>query len=131
MLPPVWGLGAQGTFARGGRDGRPARKLPPAGGEARRAEVNGPVKAKQERRRTGARKAAAAERPRKDPFAGEGPMAQLKLEVARELGLEERVRASGWGGLTAAETGRLGGWMTRRLRQMQAGEERRGSGSPA
>lgn len=39
---------------------------------------------------------------------------EIKYEIARELGLEEKVRTLGWGGLTAVETGRIGGIMTRR-----------------
>ncbi|MDI3317193.1 MAG: small, acid-soluble spore protein, alpha/beta type [Bacillota bacterium] len=96
--------------------------------EGRRPQAGAAAQAK-----AGAKPAAAAGgkgRARKDPFAGDGPLARLKLEVARELGLEERVRSSGWGGLTAAETGRLGGWMTRRLKRAESGgESRRGSGS--
>jgi hypothetical protein len=40
----------------------------------------------------------------------------LKIEVARDLGLWEKVQEVGWGGLTAAESGRVGGVMTRRER---------------
>ena len=32
-----------------------------------------------------------------------------KYEIARELGLLERVREVGWAGLTAKETGKIGG----------------------
>lgn len=39
---------------------------------------------------------------------------EIKYEIARELGLEEKVKTLGWGGLTAVETGRIGGIMTRR-----------------
>jgi hypothetical protein len=34
-----------------------------------------------------------------------------KYEIARELGLLDKVRAVGWAGLTAKETGRIGGLM--------------------
>lgn len=37
----------------------------------------------------------------------------LKAEAARELGLWEKVRTEGWGALTAAESGAVGGYMTR------------------
>ncbi|NLZ91264.1 MAG: small, acid-soluble spore protein, alpha/beta type, partial [Clostridiales bacterium] len=37
-------------------------------------------------------------------------------EIARELGLGEKVDREGWGGLTAAETGRIGGIITTRKR---------------
>ncbi len=47
-----------------------------------------------------------------------GPYDDLKLEVAHELGLMEKVRRRGWAELTAAESGRIGGIMTRRLRDL-------------
>lgn len=48
------------------------------------------------------------------------PLDPLKMEIASELGLTEKVKKSGWGGLTSRESGRLGGLMTRRLRQDKA-----------
>lgn len=36
----------------------------------------------------------------------------LKMEIAREIGLMDKVDLLGWGGLTAKETGRIGGLMT-------------------
>lgn len=47
-----------------------------------------------------------------------GPYDDLKMEVARELGLMSKVRRKGWAELTAAESGRIGGIMTRRLRDL-------------
>lgn len=44
------------------------------------------------------------------------PLDKLKEEVASELGLMDKVKEVGWGGLTAAESGRVGGIMTRRLK---------------
>ena len=44
------------------------------------------------------------------------PMDLLKMEVASELGLMDKVAELGWGGLSAAETGRIGGIMTRKLK---------------
>ncbi len=41
---------------------------------------------------------------------------RLKVEGAQALGLWERVQADGWGGLSAAESGRVGGYVTRALR---------------
>ncbi len=41
----------------------------------------------------------------------------LKYEVAKKLGLSEKVEKLGWGYLTAEETGRIGGIMTRIKRQ--------------
>ncbi len=36
----------------------------------------------------------------------------MKMEIAEELGLMDKVDKLGWGGLTAKETGRIGGLMT-------------------
>ncbi|MDD7220002.1 MAG: small, acid-soluble spore protein, alpha/beta type [Clostridia bacterium] len=38
----------------------------------------------------------------------------LKYEIADELGLLDRVLENGWKSLSAKETGRIGGLMTRR-----------------
>jgi small acid-soluble spore protein F (minor alpha/beta-type SASP) len=40
----------------------------------------------------------------------------LKMEIARELGLWEKIQEFGWGELTAEESGRIGGIMTSRMR---------------
>ncbi len=45
------------------------------------------------------------------------PLDLLKLEIAAELGLAEKVASEGWGMLTAAESGRLGGILGKRLRE--------------
>ncbi len=42
---------------------------------------------------------------------------KMKYEIAEELGLRERVDELGWGGLTAEETGRIGGIMTKRKKE--------------
>jgi hypothetical protein len=39
---------------------------------------------------------------------------EIKYEIAGELGLTDKVKALGWSGLTAVETGKIGGIMTRR-----------------
>lgn len=44
---------------------------------------------------------------------------QIKYEIADELGLKDKVDKLGWGGLTAEETGRIGGIMTRRKRELK------------
>ncbi|KGN03548.1 benzoate transporter [Clostridium novyi A str. 4570] len=44
---------------------------------------------------------------------------KMKYEIAEELGLKEKVDAQGWGGLTAEETGRIGGIMTKRKRTLK------------
>jgi hypothetical protein len=42
----------------------------------------------------------------------------LKYEIAEELGLLEKVQKEGWKTLTAKETGRIGGLMTKKKKQM-------------
>ena len=42
------------------------------------------------------------------------PELRLKYEIASELDLMDKVMKFGWGGLTAKETGRIGGIMTAR-----------------
>lgn len=47
------------------------------------------------------------------------PMTELermKYEAASELGLIDRLLEVGWGGLTAGETGRIGGLVARKIR---------------
>lgn len=39
---------------------------------------------------------------------------KMKYEIARELGLLDKVLEDGWKSLSAKETGRIGGLMTRR-----------------
>ena len=44
------------------------------------------------------------------------PEEKLKYEVAEELGLIDKVLANGWRSLSAKESGRIGGIMTKRRR---------------
>ncbi len=46
------------------------------------------------------------------------PEEQLKYEIAEELGLLDRVLENGWKTLSAKETGRIGGLVTKRKREM-------------
>ena len=41
---------------------------------------------------------------------------KLKYEIAEELGLLDKVMAEGWKSLSSKETGRIGGIMTKRLK---------------
>jgi len=41
----------------------------------------------------------------------------LKLEIAEELGLLDKVKTTGWKSLTAKESGRIGGIVARRKRE--------------
>lgn len=42
----------------------------------------------------------------------------IKYEIAEELGLSEKIDELGWSGLTAEETGRIGGLMTKRKKEL-------------
>ena len=45
----------------------------------------------------------------------ENALDRMKLEVASELGISERVRSQGWSTMTSADCGRVGGQMVRRM----------------
>ena len=45
------------------------------------------------------------------------PEEKVKYEIAEELGLLDRVLKDGWKSLSAKETGRIGGIMTRKKRE--------------
>ena len=47
------------------------------------------------------------------------PEEAMKYEIAKELGYLDKVMASGWQSLTARESGRIGGIMTKRKREEQ------------
>ena len=53
---------------------------------------------------------------RRNAFAFLTRQERRKYEIARELGLLDRVKAVGWAGLSAKETGRIGGLMGRKNR---------------
>ncbi len=41
----------------------------------------------------------------------------LKLEIAKELGLDDKINSSGWKSLTSKESGRIGGIMAGRKKK--------------
>lgn len=47
------------------------------------------------------------------------PEELLKYEIAAELGLSDKVISGGWRSLTAKESGRIGGLVTKRKREMK------------
>ena len=47
------------------------------------------------------------------------PKEKLKYEIAEELGLLDRVMQDGWKSLTSKETGRIGGMVTGRRREIK------------
>lgn len=55
------------------------------------------------------------------------PEESLKYEIAGELGLLDKVLDKGWKQLSAKETGRIGGLVTKRKRELDR-EARQGSG---
>ena len=100
------GCGA-GPVAQG-VGGQAARERPP-GAETGPAGDGGPP--------TGRREGGRARQRRQRQAAEQGsPLYRLKVEGAQALGLWEKVQAVGWGGLSAAESGRVGGYITRMLR---------------
>ena len=52
------------------------------------------------------------------------PEDQLKYEIAGELGLLDKVLEDGWKSLSAKETGRIGGLMTKKKKEIQEQERR-------
>lgn len=54
-----------------------------------------------------------AQKKKKEPT----PRDHGKIRIAQSLGLGDRLRAEGWGGLTARETGRIGALMSRKRPQ--------------
>jgi hypothetical protein len=47
---------------------------------------------------------------------------RLKFEITEELGLLDKVERLGWKGLTARETGRIGGRMNQKKKEKRNGE---------
>ena len=47
------------------------------------------------------------------------PEESLKLEIAAEIGVFDKVLEGGWRSLTAKESGRIGGLMTRRRKAQE------------
>ena len=44
---------------------------------------------------------------------------KIKYEIAEELGLKDKIDKNGWDSLTSEETGRIGGIMTRRKKELK------------
>ena len=43
----------------------------------------------------------------------------LKMEIAKELGILDKVESEGWGSLSNADCGRVGGMMRKRLQEQK------------
>lgn len=53
------------------------------------------------------------------------PEDRMKFEIAAELGLADKVIAGGWRCLTAKESGRIGGLITKKKRELSAKAEQK------
>lgn len=49
---------------------------------------------------------------------------KLKIEIAKELGLWEKINELGWKSLTSKETGKIGGLVTKKKKKMNAEEKK-------
>jgi hypothetical protein len=47
---------------------------------------------------------------------------RLKMEIARELGIWDKIEADGWESLTNAQCGRVGGIMHQKLKLLRQGQ---------
>lgn len=54
----------------------------------------------------------------KELTTGELLREKIKYEIASELGLGDKIDKHGWSELTSEETGRIGGIMTRRKKEL-------------
>lgn len=61
----------------------------------------------------------AAKKENKIDPANLKPEDMMKFEIATELGLADKVINGGWRSLTAKESGRIGGLITKRKREMK------------
>ncbi len=43
----------------------------------------------------------------------------MKFEIAKELGLEDKIENGGWKSLTSKESGKIGGILNKRLRDLK------------
>lgn len=42
---------------------------------------------------------------------------KIKMEIAEELGLADKIRQDGWGALNSMEAGKIGGILSKRLKK--------------
>ena len=54
------------------------------------------------------------------PNPEDDPLYPFKVQAAKDLGLWPKVEREGWGALTSLESGRIGGYMQRLVREAQA-----------
>ena len=51
------------------------------------------------------------------------PEEKMKFEIAEELGLGDKIISGGWRSLTAKESGRIGGLITKKKREQKKNQE--------
>lgn len=51
------------------------------------------------------------------------PEEMRKYEIAKELGLLDKVLSEGWQSLSAKDTGKIGGMLSRQAREAKAGQK--------
>lgn len=64
-----------------------------------------------------------AKREKKIDLSNLKPEEEMKYEIAKELGYLDKVLSSGWKSLTAKESGRIGGLITKRKRELKKQSE--------
>ena len=62
---------------------------------------------------------------KKIDFSKEKPEEMTKYEIAKALGLFDKVMKDGWGALSAKETGRIGGMVTKRRKDLKEVKEQK------
>lgn len=77
------------------------------------------------------KKPTKKEKKPKDPFEDTSPMGLLKKEAAERLGLVDKIRESGWGGLSAAESGRIGALVNKMIKERQEQKQKSPQNFPA
>ena len=70
------------------------------------------------RNKKSARKISAGKARKNDPSMAETPEEIMKWEIAKEIGLYDKVIENGWRSLTAKESGRIGGLLANRKKMM-------------
>lgn len=58
-------------------------------------------------------------------FSKVKPEEMAKYEIAKELGLFDKVMKEGWGALSAKETGKIGGMVTKRRKNLKEKNEQK------
>lgn len=60
---------------------------------------------------------------RNDPSSAKTPDEKMKWEIAKELGVFDKVLETGWKSLSAKESGRIGGILASRKKNRSTGQD--------